>query len=276
MVKIVAEIGINHNGSMSIIKKLIDICSSAGVDFVKFQKRNPDSSVPEEMRGSTRWTPWGTMSYLEYKHKLELSYDQYYEIDYYCREKDIGWFASVWDIESAEFLAEGILHGIVKIPSAKIGDEKLLTYCRKTFPFIVMSTGMSTEEEIDNAIRISDPDVIMHCNSSYPANMEELNLSYIKWLKKKHKDKEIGYSGHEYGLVTTFATVSMGVTWIERHITLDRNMWGTDQSSSIEPTGIFKLTKGIRDIERAMGFPEKRKIFPSEVSKRKQLRGSII
>lgn len=272
MVKLIAEIGINHNGNMNIVKKLIDICSSAGIDFVKFQKRNPDISVPEEMKNSRRWTPWGTMTYLDYKYKMELSENQYKEIDDYCREKEINWFASVWDIDSAKFL-EKLLCGIVKIPSAKITDHTLLDYCRKVFPIRIMSTGMSTEEEIDQAINIYEPDVIMHCNSSYPASIEELNLNYIKWLKNKYKGRDIGYSGHEYGLITTFVTIPMGVTWIERHVTLDRTMWGSDQTSSIEPTGIFKFVKGVRDIEKAMGVPEKRKVYKSEIEKRKQLRG---
>lgn len=272
MIKIIAEIGINHNGDLDTAKKLIDICSSAGVDYVKFQKRNPDVSVPEEMRELTRWTPWGKMSYLDYKYRLEFSEKQYKEIDKYCEEKGIAWFASVWDMDSAKFL-ESMFCGIVKIPSAKICDNELLTYCRKTFPVMLMSTGMSTEEEIEESILTGSPDVIMHCNSSYPANVEDLNLNYIKWLKNKYADKEIGYSGHEYGLVTTFATIPMGVTWIERHVTLDRTMWGTDQMASIEPIGLFKLVKGIRDIEKAMGHPEKRKVFQSEISKRKQLRG---
>ena len=160
-----------------------------------------------------------------------------------------------------------------KIPSALITNEELVTYARQNSDTLIISTGMSDEAEIENCIHFCNPDVVMHTNSSYPSKVEELNLNYISWLKNKYKDKEIGYSGHEYGLVTTFAAVAMGTTWIERHITLDRNMWGSDHKSSVEPSGLIKLVKGIRDIESALGEGGPRKVLGSELEKRNSLRG---
>jgi N-acetylneuraminate synthase len=270
MISIVADIGINHNGEMDIIKKLIDVCSVAGINYVKFQKRNPDVCVPEKQKNLIRKTPWGEIPYIEYRYKLELAKEEYIEIDKYCKEKNIGWFASVWDEDSARFMSD-FTH-IVKIPSAVLTDWRLLSLCRKLFRTVILSTGMSTEIEIEEAVSIGDPDVILHCNSSYPANIEDLNLNYIYWLKDKYGHCEIGYSGHEFGLVTTFVTVGMGVTWIERHVTLDRMMWGSDQLSSIEPDGIFKLVRGIRDIESSLGKIDSRKVCEAEKIKRESLR----
>jgi len=270
MINIVADIGINHNGDMAIVKILIDVCSAAGVNYIKFQKRNPDKCVPEKQKQIHRDTPWGEIPYIEYRHKLEFNLKEYKEIDTYCKLKNIKWFASVWDLDSAKFMLDFV--DIIKIPSAKIIDFELIRYCRSNFKTLIISTGMSTEEEIEKCIFECDPDIIMHCNSSYPADIKELNLNYINWLKKKYFRKEIGYSGHEFGLVTTFATASMGVSWIERHITLDRMLWGSDQLSSIEPSGLFKLVRGIRDIEQALGKSFKREILNSELQKRKELR----
>ena len=268
-VKIIAEIGINHNGDLNIAKKLIDVVSAAGCDYVKFQKRNPDVCVPEEQKPKPKSTPWGEITYLEYKYKVEFGKEEYDEIDRYCKERGIGWFASVWDIDSVDFMAN--YGNITKIPSALITNKKLVEYARNKFDYLIISTGMSTEDEIETAAKCSNADVIMHTNSTYPSPVNELNLEYIYWLKNKY-GKEVGYSGHEYGLVTTFATIPMGVTWVERHITLDRTMWGSDQSASIEPTGLFKLVKGIRDIEGALGGNSKRQILPSELKKLKTLR----
>ena len=272
MITIIADIGINHNGDLNIVKKLIDICYASGIDIVKFQKRNPDKCVPEHQKKEKKSTPWGELTYIDYKYKVEFSEDQYNEIYEYCQTKGVDWFASVWDIDSAEFMAS--YTGTVKIPSALITNYDLLQYCRENFGFVIMSTGMSTEEEIEKAVEVGNPDVIMHCNSSYPASPNELNLNYIKWLQDKYPDKEIGYSGHEFGLVTTFATVGLGVTYIERHITLDRMLWGSDQLSSIEPEGIFKLVRGIRNIEHSLGVSKPREVYESELSKRKSLRGN--
>ena len=270
-VKIIAEIGINHNGNINICKKIIDSAVLAGCDYVKFQKRNPDVCVPEEQKTKLKSTPWGEMTYLEYKYKIEFGKEEYEEIDRYCREKNIGWFASVWDKDSVDFISQ--YNTISKIPSALITNKELCKYARKKFDCLIISTGMSTEEEIEEAVKNCSPDVIMHTNSTYPSPIKELNLNYITWLKNKY-NTEIGYSGHEYGLVTTFATIPLGVTWVERHITLDRTMWGSDQVASVEPSGLFKLVKGIRDIELSLGEkPNSRKLFKSELEKRKTLRG---
>lgn len=271
MINIVADIGINHNGDMDIIFKLIDICAAAGVDYVKFQKRDPESCVPEHQKHQPRETPWGVIPYIEYRHKLELSLEKYEMISKYCNTKRIKWFASAWDMNSVLFLTY-FSNEIVKIPSAKITDIPFLEFCRKFFKKVIMSTGMSTEEEIEEAVRVGKPDVIMHCNSAYPANIKDLNLNYIRWLQEKYPDLETGYSGHEFGLVTSFVTVGMGVSWLERHITLDRMLWGSDQLSSVEPDGIFKLVRGIRDIESSLGSSEPRRLCESEMLKRNSLR----
>ena len=269
-INIVAEIGINHNGDMDLCKKMIDIAALTKCDYVKFQKRNPDICVPEEQKNKPKSTPWGEMTYLEYKHKMEFGWEEYEEIDKYCKEKNIGWFASVWDKDSIDFISQ--YNKISKIPSALITNKELCSYARKKFDYLIISTGMSTEDEVEKAVKNCNPDVIMHTNSTYPSPIEELNLRYIEWLQKKYK-KEVGYSGHEYGLITTFATVTMGVKWIERHITLDRTLWGSDQVASVEPAGLFKLVKGIRDIERALGEYNERILFKGEIYKRTTLRG---
>jgi len=275
MTQIIAEIGINHNGSLEITKRLIDEAVEAGADYVKFQKRDPDICVPDEMKNVLRDTPWGRITYLEYKKNLEFSYLEYEEIDKYCKLKGIKWFLSVWDLNSAEFARE-IDHTIVKIPSALALDQPLLEYCRKHFETLIISVGMCEGYQIQSIIDRIKPDVIMHTNSSYPSPIEELNLNHIKWLEKVSNGSghrfEIGYSGHEFGLVTTFAAVAMGATWIERHITLDRTMWGSDQESSVEPLGFKKLVKGIRDIEKSLGEYGPRKVTPSEHQKIKSLR----
>lgn len=269
-VKIIGEIGINHNGDLSLCKKIIDSAVLSGCNYVKFQKRNPDICVPEHQKNVIRDTPWGKMTYLDYKHKIEFGKPEYDEIDRYCKEKNIGWFASVWDSDSVNFMAQ--YNDITKIPSALITDKELSTYARKKFNTLIISTGMSTEEEIEECIKHINPDIIMHTNSTYPSPINELNLEYITWLKNKY-NKEVGYSGHEYGLVTTFATIPLGVTWVERHITLDRTLWGSDQIASVEPAGLIKLVKGIRDIEKSLGGNNPRVLLNSELSKRKSLRG---
>ncbi|MEY4573857.1 MAG: hypothetical protein RLZ10_3163, partial [Bacteroidota bacterium] len=241
----------------------------------KFQKRNPDICVPEEQKSKMRQTPWGEMTYLEYKWRTEFGYKEYDEIDRFCKEIGINWFASVWDKSSVDFMMKykTDLGVVMKIPSALITDSELCQYAREKADYLMISTGMSTEQEVRVCISGCDPDVIMHTNSTYPCPVDELNLNYIHWLKNWYPDKEIGYSGHEYGLVTTFATIPMGVTWVERHITLDRGMWGSDHSASIEPSGLFKLVKGVRDIEAALSIPMMaRELFGGELSKQKSLR----
>ena len=273
--KIIAEIGINHNGDLKIAKDLILVAKAAGCDYVKFQKRNPDVCVPEEQKSKMRQTPWGEITYLEYKWRTEFGYEEYDEIDRFCKEIGINWFASVWDKSSVDFMMKykTDLGVVMKIPSALITDLELCQYAKDKSDYLMISTGMSTEDEVRLCIASCNPNVIMHTNSTYPCPVEELNLNYIHWLKNWYPDKEIGYSGHEYGLVTTFATIPMGATWIERHITLDRDMWGSDHSASIEPSGLFKLVKGVRDIEAALSIPMMaRELFGGELSKQKSLR----
>jgi N-acetylneuraminate synthase len=270
--KIIAEIGINHNGSIENCKKLIDLAAVAGCDYVKIQKRTPDLCVPESQKGKIRDTPWGSMTYLDYKKKIEFSEDQIVELVHYSIDKGIIFFSSVWDIPSSDTMSK--YSGITKIPSALITDLDLCKHARDNFSTLIISTGMSTEEEIEKCIEACNPDIIMHTNSTYPSPINELNLNYIKWLKNKWKNSEIGYSGHEYGLVTTFAAVALGANWIERHITLNHNMWGSDHLSSLEPSGLFKLVKGIRDIECSMRYPElERTLLITEKEKRRSLRG---
>jgi len=272
MIKIIAEIGINHNGSIEIAKKLIDIANVAGCTYVKFQKRTPDLCVPEEQKNKLRKTPWGEMRYIDYKHKIEFQKKEFDEIDDYCSKIGIKWFASVWDKPSVDFMRN--YNDISKIPSALITEYILLKYSRDNFKTLLVSTGMSVEKEIEKAVEIGNPDVIFHTNSSYPSKIEELNLNYISHLKEKFgSNREIGYSGHEFGLITTFATVPMGVEWIERHITLDRTMWGSDQMASVEPHGLIKLVKGVRNIEASLGTKGPREVFGSELKKRLSLRG---
>ena len=267
--KIIAEAGINHNGSVEIAKRLIDTAVVAGCDYIKRQKRNPDVCVPEHQKNKPKSTPWGDMTYLEYKHRIEFGTDEYDEIYSYCAGR-IACFASVWDKDSVDFMSN--YTDIAKVPSALITDLDLCKYSRDKFSKLIISTGMSGEKDIERCIYHCEPDVIMHTNSTYPCPVQELNLSYIRWLIEKWKEREIGYSGHEYGLVTTFAAVAMGASWVERHITLDRTMWGSDHVASVEPQGLIKLVKGIRDIERSIGEVGPRSIFPSEKEKMKDLR----
>ena len=251
---IIAEIGINHNGDLNIAKKLIDVASFAGCSVVKFQKRNPDVCVPHHQKGLMRDTPWGRMPYIEYKHKIEFGKDEYDEIDNYCKDKKISWTASPWDLDSLHFLTNYDLP-FIKIPSALLTDYELIRESSKNFDEIILSTGMSTMEEIDEAVKEIDDDcnyALLHCNSVYPAPIEDLNLSCIKTLSDKYGCR-VGYSGHEYGLTTTIASLCFGATIIERHITLDKSMWGTDQMSSVEPHGLIKLVRGVRELEKAIG-----------------------
>lgn len=278
---IIAEIGINHNGDLNIAKRLIDIAAAAGCDAVKFQKRNPDLCVPEHQKNKLRETPWGTMTYLEYKYRVEFQKPEYDEIDSYCKEKGIAWSASPWDLDSLAFLNNYDIP-FIKIPSAMITDRELLKQSVKTGKRIIISTGMSTGQEILDAGTLlreyketySNPHTVgmLHCNSSYPAPLEELNLKAIQTLKHTFKDFEIGYSGHEFRLGTTVAAVYLGASIIERHITLDRTMWGSDHMSSVEPQGLFKLVSGIRELETAFG-DGLLGVTESELPFREKLRG---
>ncbi len=268
---IIAEIGINHNGSIELCKKLMLLAKVAGCDYAKIQKRNPDVCVPESQKQILRKTPWGEMTYLDYKKRLEFSEEQLTDLFSYANQIGIHFFASVWDKDSCDVMAK--FTDIAKIPSALINDLELCAYARYKFKTLIISTGMSTEAEIEACVAACSPDVIMHTNSTYPCPVKDLNLNYIHWLKDKYPLAQIGYSGHEYGLVTTFAAVAMGATWVERHITLDRTMWGSDQNSSIEPSELIKLVKGIREIEYACLYPPgSRQQFSGEEEKKRSLR----
>ena len=271
MVKIIAEIGINHNGSIEICKEMMLLAKEAGVDYIKIQKRTPELCVPNDQKNKIKETPWGTMTYLEYKNKIEFNEEQISELFDYAKSIDANFFASVWDIPSVDLMCK--YTDVGKIPSALITDLELCAYARKKFKLFMISTGMSTEEEIEKCVEVCDPDIIMHTNSCYPAPYEELNLNYIHWLRKKYPTKKIYWSGHEYGLVTSFAA-SMIIDGIERHICMSHNDWGSDQSSSIEiQPGLFKLVKGIRDIEKAITYePGPRILFENELKKRETLR----
>ena len=257
---VIGEIGINHNGCLDNVEKLIDIAKLAGFDAVKFQKRNPNICVPESQKSKMKDTPWGRMTYLQYKYKLEFNKTGYDEINFICKSKNIDWSASPWDIDSAEFLLKYNLPWI-KIASASITNLPLLEYCSQNYSKIIMSTGMSTEEEVEVAYNTLSKNnneiVVLHCNSEYPTPPENVNLNYVQTLKSKFPASDIGYSGHEYGLTTTICAAALGAKYIERHITLDKTMWGSDQMVSVEPHGMFKLIRGIREIEMATGTRNK-------------------
>ena len=271
-IKVVAEIGINHNGDVGLAEQMIQLAAVSGCDYVKFQKRCPDVCVPKDQKTVKRETPWGEMSYLDYKKRLEFDLEAYTYLKKVVSKIDgIEMFSSVWDIPSVDFTAKH--DTLMKIPSALITNLELCQYARDNCDTLIISTGMSTEQEIEACVEACEPEVIMHTNSSYPASVDELNLNYITHLKLKWPNTEIGYSGHEYGLTPTFAAAALGATWVERHITLDRMMWGSDQTASVEPIGFMKLVKGIRDIEMALGTDSPRVVYPSELSKRKSLRG---
>jgi len=269
---IIAEIGINHNGSLDIAKKMIDGAVHAGCDAVKFQKRTPEICVPKDQWNIERETPWGRMTYLEYRYKVEFTKDDYTEIDRYCKEKGILWFASCWDEPSVEFM-EQFNPPCYKAASASLTDIELLKKKKATGRPLIISTGMSTMEEIEAAVEAVGTDnlLIAHATSTYPCPPEELNLRMIQTLKAKYPMCPIGYSGHETGLATTWAAVALGATFVERHITLDRAMWGTDQAASVEIGGLERLVNNIRDIEKAMGDGIKR-VYDSELGPRKKLR----
>lgn len=259
---IIAEIGINHNGDLKNALRLIDIAAAAGCDAVKFQKRNPDVCVPEHQKNVMRDTPWGQMTYLDYKYKVEFGYPEYNAIAAHCKAHGIEWSASPWDMDSLEFLKEYNVP-FLKVPSAMLTNNELLEGCVASGKRVIFSTGMSTREEIDDAVTVlrkaklvyNNPHRIglLHCNSTYPAPINELNLSGIQTLSAEYPDFEIGYSGHEFRLGTTVAAVYLGASIIERHITLDRQMWGSDHLASVEPQGLFKLVSGIRELEQAYG-----------------------
>jgi N-acetylneuraminate synthase len=271
---IIAEIGINHNGDLSIAKRLIDVAVMAGCDAVKFQKRTPEKAVPLEYRDVMRETPWGLISYLEYRQKVELGYEEYAEINKYCEEKKIPWFVSCWDEDSVDFI-EQFSPPCYKVASATLTDSNLLQKIKSTGNTIILSTGMSTIEEIESAVALLGTEnlLLAHSTSTYPCPPDELNLRMILTLRSKF-DCPIGYSGHEVGLQTTFAAVTLGADFVERHITLDRAMWGSDQAASVEPWGLMRLVRDIRVIENAMGDGKKR-VYESEMKARNKLRRKV-
>lgn len=271
-VYIIAEIGINHNGSLDLAKKLIDAAIFCGCDAVKFQKRTPELCVPKDQWNIERDTPWGRITYLEYRHKVEFGFEEYFEIDSYCKQKRIDWFASPWDEEAVSFL-EKFNPLLYKIPSAALTDFELLKKIKSTGRPIMLSTGMSTLDEINDAINFLGKEnlLLAQATSTYPCNVDELNLKVIQTYKEMFPEIPIGYSGHETGLAPTLAAVALGATFVERHITLDRAMWGTDQAASVEIVGLQRLVKDIRDIEMALGDGIK-KVYESEKSSIKKLR----
>ena len=268
---IIAEIGINHNGSLEIVKKMIEAAAHAGVDAVKFQKRTPEVSTPPEQQKQMRDTPWGYITYLEYRYKVEFGEKEYHEIDRLCKEYGIAWFASVWDEQAVDFLEQFDLPAY-KIPSASITDHNLLRHTRKTNRPLIISTGMSTMTQIREAVKVAGTDdlVITHCTSTYPCEPEELNLRMIQTLRNEFPCP-IGYSGHEVGLVPPQVAVALGACMIERHLTLDRAMWGSDQAASVEPIGFERLVKYVRTAEASLGDGVKR-VYESELSSLKKLR----
>lgn len=270
-VYMIGEIGINHNGDLDLARRLIDVAAEAGCQAVKFQKRTPAICVPEEQKGQIRQTPWGEMTYLEYKERTEFGYDEYRQIAKYCDERGLHWFASPWDVPSVEFLEnmDVLTH---KIASASVADHELLRALAATGKPLILSTGMSTLSEIDQAVEILGTDqlIMMHATSTYPLPPEEANLRTITTLKERY-GVPVGYSGHERGLQISLAAVTLGAVCVERHITLDRTMWGSDHAASLEPSGLEHLVRDIRIIEQAMGDGVKR-VFPGEEAPKARLR----
>ena len=270
---LVAEIGINHNGSLKLAKKLIDLAKLNNFDAVKFQKRTPDISTPETQKYKLRETPWGEMTYLNYKKKIEFNLNQYKEIDKYCKQKKIDWFVSCWDIESFQVMKKFNFR-YHKVASAMLTNLKLLEAISKSKTHTLISTGMSNYKDIDEAVKIFKKNnckfTLLHCVSTYPANEKDLNLNCIKTLKKKYKCP-IGYSGHESSVSPSIVAYLLGASIIEKHITLDRSMWGTDQSASLSNEGMRTLSDTLFKIPKILG-DGKKKILKDEIVIAKKLR----
>ncbi len=271
-VYIIGEIGINHNGDVEVAKRLIDGAVQAGCDAVKFQKRTPEICTPRDQWDKERDTPWGRMTYIDYRHKVEFGADEYAEIDAYCTERGIHWTASCWDVPSVEFM-ERFSPPFYKAASASLTDLELLAEMKNTGRPLMISTGMSTMDEIERAVEHLGTDrlAIAHATSAYPCEVGELNLRMIHTLGEAYPGVPIGYSGHETGLAPTLAAVALGARFVERHITVDRAMWGSDQAASVEMTGLRSLVRNVRDIEAALGDGVKR-VYESEVGARAKLR----
>jgi YrbI family 3-deoxy-D-manno-octulosonate 8-phosphate phosphatase len=276
---IIAEIGINHNGSLDVAKKLIDEAVAARATAVKFQKRTPEICVPKDQWEIMRDTPWGRMSYIDYKRKTEFGIVEYATIDQYCKKQGIDWFVSTWDVEAVDFM-EQFDTPMYKLASASLTDIPLIKKILLTGKPLMLSTGMSTNKEIEDAVNLvrsfdkNYPLMIAHSTSAYPCKPEELNLKMVQTLSNKYPGVPIGYSGHETGLATTVAAVTLGATFVERHFTLDRAMWGSDHAASVEPQGFSRLVRDIRDVETATGDGIKR-VYESELGPMKRLRVNI-
>lgn len=270
---ILAEIGINHNGDLNTAKQLIKSAKLSGAGVVKFQKRNPDVCVPEHQKNVIKETPWGKMTYYEYKKQIEFEKFEYDEIDKFCKKLNIQWTASVWDIDSLHF----IMHydvPFIKIASACITDLELLKAINKYKIPATLSIGMSTEKEIKTALNTLDdcPITLLHCNSSYPVAENELDLNVITTLKEKYGDKYvIGYSGHELGMDACIIAKALGAEVIERHITLDKNMWGSDHKASLEPHELKELVDKLNKVDIMLGSNDI-KVYPSEEKIKTKLR----
>jgi N-acetylneuraminate synthase len=267
---IVAEIGINHNGDIELAKKLIDLADASGCNAVKFQKRTIEVVYTAEELAKPRESPFG-LTNGDLKRGLEFNFEQYREIDCYCKELGIAWFASCWDEGSVDFIDQ-FNPPCYKIASASLTDDNLLRYHRAKGRPLILSTGMSTQEEIDHAVEVLGKKdlIILHATSTYPSNYDELDLRLIPELRKRY-GVPIGYSGHETGVPSSSAAVALGACMIERHITLERSMWGSDQAASLGPSGITRLVRDIRLVEMSMGSPVKR-VFEREKPILKKLR----
>jgi N-acetylneuraminate synthase len=269
---VIAEIGINHNGSLELCRKLIDGACLAGADAVKIQKRTPEACVPPEQWNLERDTPWGRMTYIDYRRRMELGERELQAVDRHCRERGMLWFASAWDEESVDFM-ERFDPPCYKVASACLTDHRLLRKMRSTGRPVILSTGMSTAEEIADSVEVAGRDglLVAHATSSYPCPVAELNLRMLTTLKTVYPECPVGYSGHETGLAPTWAAVALGATFVERHVTLDRAMWGSDQAASVEIGGLMRLVSNIRDIEKALGDGVKR-VYPAELPQLAKLR----
>ncbi|MBK8461311.1 MAG: N-acetylneuraminate synthase family protein [Micropruina sp.] len=271
-VYITGEIGINHNGDLAAALALIDAAVAAGADAVKFQKRTPEVCTPRDQWDIERDTPWGRMTYIDYRHKVEFGEQEYATIDRHCRDKGIAWFASPWDVPSVKFLDQFDVPAH-KVASASLTDDELLRAMRASGKTVILSTGMSTPTQIRHAVEVlgSENIILCHATSTYPAKNSELNLQVIRTLAAEYPNVPIGYSGHEVGLQTSVAAAVLGATFLERHITLDRTLWGSDQAASVEPGGLQRLVRDVRVIEEALGDGVKR-VYEGEYAAMKKLR----
>lgn len=269
---VIAEIGINHNGDLDLAKKLIDGAVFAGCDAVKFQKRTPELCTPADQWGLERDTPWGRMTYIEYRRRVEFGKAEYAAIDAHCVDRGIQWFASCWDEPSVEFI-EAFDPPMYKAASASLTDLPLLEAMRATGRPLMISTGMSTLDQIHAAVTAVGTENLMmaHSTSAYPCTTDELNLRVLTTLRALYPEVPIGYSGHEVGLAPTWAAVALGATFVERHVTLDRAMWGSDQAASVEIFGMHHLVRDIHDVARALGDGVKR-VYESELAPMRKLR----